>query len=306
MASTPDIPDTPADPGTIEAGANQLRTIAATITGHGQDVNAAVNTAALQFSDVISGPIKDLASKNLGAFQAAYASAAYGADVTHSWSQDVQTFKTERNKLFANWQWDQSHNFAVPQLFVPGNATAAEAKKVTDAYNSQLSAAQTNAANDISLRAYQLLNWLRDQANGWAGRIQRDPTDADLLALAKAGGLSWGSYIGFGKQSDPSVPPPLSAADGQHAADVIKRGPNDPEYAKALALLGLVGGYAVWAQKKRRATHRRRAGLSEGVVRKYQPRRSTERHLRAEQGAAGRVGERHSGAVQRETRRLVR
>ncbi|WP_163509373.1 hypothetical protein [Fodinicola acaciae] len=249
MAIEPDIPDTPADPGTIEASATDLRKVAAVLTGHGDDVNAAVNTAALQFSDVVSGPIRTLATKNLAAFQAAFAAVAYGADITHSWSQDVRTFKTERQKLLANWQFDNSVNFGVNQPTIPANASDADRTAANQKYDSQLNSARQTAANDLSLRAYALLNQLRDQANDWAGRIRHTPDDSDLLALARAGGLSWGTYLSLGKQADPKVPPPLTAADGSWAAGVVRRGPDDPDYGKALALLGLLSAYSVQAQK---------------------------------------------------------
>ncbi|WP_163573740.1 TPR repeat region-containing protein [Fodinicola feengrottensis] len=254
MAATPDIPDTPADPGTIDAAANQLRGVAAVISGHGSDVNSAVNTAALQFSEVIAGPIKDLAGKNLAAFEAAYGSATYGADIAHNWSLDVQDFKTKRNALLAEWQQALSTGFGVARPLTGRQAeandiTPEEQKASLATYHSAVDSAQNDKAGDITGRAHALLEFLRTQANDLAGRVQHDPNDADLQALAKAGALSWGSYVAFPGHH---VTPPVTAADAQHAAQVLNDAANgknvsQEDVRRALELLDQVNSGAAAA-----------------------------------------------------------
>ena len=247
MAATPDIPDTQADPGTIVTGAVQLNSVAATITGHSGDVYAAISSAALSFSDIIAGPIKDLANKNLAAWESAFQGLTYGASVTTYWSQNVQQFKTERSALVTEWDQAAAGSFGVHQPYVPGGATPQQAQEAISTYNSQLAGAQNAKATDITNRAHQLLEKLHGWANDRARQIQRDPTEADLRQLAQAGALSWGAYVAFGKQGDPSIAPPVTPADGQRAAYIIKNGGTPAELEWARRVLGLVNARAKYA-----------------------------------------------------------
>ncbi|WP_163513544.1 hypothetical protein [Fodinicola acaciae] len=247
MAATPDIPDTQADPGTITAGAVQLNSVAATVTGHGGDVYAAISSAALSFSDIVSGPIKDLAGKNLADWESAFQGITYGASVTTYWSQNVQQFKNERNALVTEWEQALGNSFGVHQPYVPGGATQEQAQETINSYNQQVASAQNAKAADITNRAHQLLEKLRGWANDRASQIQRDPTESDLQQLAQAGALSWGAYVAFGKQTDPSIAPPVTPADGQRAAEIIKNGGTLAERDWARRVLGLVNAHAKYA-----------------------------------------------------------
>lgn len=245
MAATPDIPDTPADPGTINAAAAKLDTTTAALTGHGTDIHAAINTAAFQFSDIVAVPIRDLATKNQAVWEGAVKAVTYGSGITKLWAQNVQHFKDERNKLLTEWQNALSTRFGLRDPYVPGGATEQQAKEIINTYNTGLANAQNAKAGDITTRAHALLEALRTDANARAGQIQRDATDADLLQLSRAGTLSWAAYVAFGKQNDPAIIPPVTEADAAAAANTLNRAANgekvDPnEVRRALDLLAHV------------------------------------------------------------------
>jgi hypothetical protein len=250
MTATPDIPDTTANVGAIEGAAGNLDGVAAAITGHGNDVTGAINKAAFAFSDIVTGPIKDIATKNQADWASAVQAVTYGAGVTRLWSANVQTFKTERQKLETEWQNAVSNHFNLGQPYVPGGATEAQARETINTYNAQVASAASTTASDITTRAHALLEQLHTDANARAAQIRREPTDADLQQLAQAGLLSWAAYVSFppGK-----VPPPVTAEDGRRAAqdarDALSGRAGPEAFARAKQFLDAINGHAALALK---------------------------------------------------------
>lgn len=250
MTATPDIPDTAANVGTINGAAANLDAVTSAITGHSNDVTGAINKAAFAFSDIVAGPIANVAKANQADWASAVQAVTYGAGVTRLWASNVQFFKDERRKLEQEWQSLAGSHFGVSQPYVPGGATEAQAKAAIDSYNTSVANAASTKAADITRRAHALLDQLRTEANSRSAQIRREPTDADLQQLAQAGVLGWAAYVAFppGK-----VPPPVTGADGQRAAKDVRdalAGRLGPEaFQRAKQFLDAINGHAALALK---------------------------------------------------------
>ncbi|WP_163505950.1 hypothetical protein [Fodinicola acaciae] len=239
MVAAPEIPDTAAQPGVIQASATRLAKVAAAITGHGEDVHAALGTAALGFSDLVADNIKALAGYNEAAWQAAYQGLFWGSATTHRWAGNVVEFKAKRAKLLAAWHQAEGTHFGVTQPDIPAGATAEEKKQAVDAYAGQVDAAGSKLSADLTSQGQALLTELHNNADARAGELQREPTDADLNGLAQAGLLSWGGYLAY--QGRGLTAPPITAADAKALADQVEaaaqRGDTEA-VKKGLAIIG--------------------------------------------------------------------
>ncbi|WP_163511759.1 hypothetical protein [Fodinicola acaciae] len=247
MVVQPSIPDTAADPFELWGTASAFAQTAGAVVGHGNDVDTAITSAAANFSDFVAPGLKKLAADNLAAFQSVFARLSLAHDVTYSWGTEVQRFKDLQQGLWSEWYAQAGHGFGVPSPHLTG--AAEQDRKANAAYDRNLASAQASVAADISRRAAKNHDDLVAAANGFAGILGRDPSDADLRQLAALGGLSWATYIGYNKFGDPAVPPPLGRGDAEQAAAIIRRGPSDPGYAQAIRLVNAVNANAAWALK---------------------------------------------------------
>lgn len=220
MVSAPEIPDTAAQPGAIQASSTRLARVAAAITGHGNDVHAALGTAALAFSDLIAGNIKSLAGYNEAAWQAAYQGLFWGSATTHRWAANVETFKAQRAKLLAAWHQAQGSKFGVASPDIPAGANTEQKQQIVQSYETQLDAAGNKLSADLTTQGQALLAQLHADADARAAELQREPTDADLTGLSQAGLLSWGGYLAY--QGRGLTAPPVTAADAKALADQVE------------------------------------------------------------------------------------
>lgn len=244
-------PATAADPGAIEASANEIRAIGNAITGHGQDTTSAMTTAAVSFSDLVSGPIQSVAQKNQAAWQAAILAVGWGADTTQRWATNVAAFKTEIARLQAEWDSAAAAHFGVksPDLTQVGaDATAANkdpaaAKaQATQQYGSAVSAAQNALADRLNAAALSAYDRLKQEASARSGELGRDPSEADLRGLAKAGLLSWGTWVAAGSPS--AYQPHITEADGRRLATLAEIAAFTGDSAKLKEILTLVNDVA--------------------------------------------------------------
>jgi hypothetical protein len=222
--------DTSANPAEINTSAQGLDRVASQLTGHGDDVNAALNNTATSFSEIVSDNIRKLATYNEGAWMAAVQGVISGAAITRHWAINVQDFKTARQNLINQWESAQSGGFGVAtpnQAQVAQQATAADpnadvaaaqrtATQQYDAHREQAGQAKAEELNRIFTG--QVLEKLHADARDRSAELGREPTDADLQALAAAGALPWAAYVAFPGRD---FPPPVSAEEGRRAAQIL-------------------------------------------------------------------------------------
>jgi hypothetical protein len=220
-----DPPTTTADENALEDAARTLDNHSGRILGQGTDVVAKMNTTAVEFSDLVSEPIKQRGGEFLTAATAAMEGAVWGSTVTNKWAASVREFKEAMKRLTAEWAGAVDDKFGIRESQVGGttpNLTPAEREAATEdatAYAGQLKLAEMNAAANA---AYEKFKGDAADAGGW---LKEGPTPENLQAMAMDGGVdSWALFSVFGM----NAPMPLTGDAGEWLGgdllDAIKNG----------------------------------------------------------------------------------
>lgn len=211
-----DPPTTTADENALEDAARTLDNHSGRILGQGTDVVAKMNTTAVEFSDLVSEPIKQRGGEFLTAATTAMEGAVWGSTVTNRWAASVREFKEAMKRLTAEWAGAVDDKFGIRESQVGGttpNLTPAERESATEdatAYAGQLKLAEMNAAANA---AYEKFKGDAADTGGW---LKEGPTPENLQAMAMDGGVdSWALFSVFGM----NAPMPLTGDAGEWLGD---------------------------------------------------------------------------------------
>jgi hypothetical protein len=220
-----DPPTTTADENALEEAARSLDANSGRILGQGTDVVARMDHTAVEFSDLVSEPIKRRGGEFLSAATSAMEGAVWGSTVTVQWAGSVREFKEAVKALVAEWGAAVDDKFGIRESEVGGgtpNLTPAEREAAAEqatAYAGQLKLAELNAAANAAYEKFK-----GDAADAGA-RLKEGPTPENLRALAAGGGVdTWALYTMFGM----NAPLPLTGSAGewlgQDLLDAIRNG----------------------------------------------------------------------------------
>lgn len=178
-----------ANPAAIRAAAADLDRVAGMITGHGQAVTQALNSAPPTFSDLFAEQLRDRVRQNETAWRSALSSVAYAAGVTRAWADDVEWFQAQQRALGAQIA---AATAGTAGLTAPAITPGAPPETIADSLQ-QFSTAVDNRRAELNAQgAHQsgaLLNQLQERAAQRAADLRSGPTPASLDRLDVAGTL---------------------------------------------------------------------------------------------------------------------
>lgn len=222
MPPTFNPPDTAADPATIEAAAERFYKVAGTIVGRTGDLEAAFNTAATKFSDLVSPQIRQQGGYNVRDWREAANSAVYGAAVTKGWAADVQWFKDERAKLIAQWNAAAADDFGVrwkaPFETVPNEVFDTPEQRERN-HQARIDAAGEQKLSELNALAAGLWAQFQERAGKRGGQLSGGPTPANQRSLIRQGLLGWAPYNIMGA----NAPLPINPKVAEKYAEQLKR-----------------------------------------------------------------------------------
>jgi hypothetical protein len=232
---------TDADEDALDDAARSLDSHSGRILGQGTDVVARMATTAVEFSELVSEPIKQRGGEFLTAATSAMEGAVWGSAVTTKWATAVREYKAVVKKLKADWAAAVDDRFGIRESQVGGvtpNYTAAEREAATQfatATAGQDKLAEVNAAAGAAYDKF------KEEARDARDRLKEGPTPENLRAMATDGGVgSWALYSVFGE----SAPMPLTGTWGgvlgKDLLDAIARGRIDDLPAELRGQLGVL------------------------------------------------------------------
>lgn len=219
-----DPPTTTADEDALEAAARTLDAHSGRILGQGTDVVAQMDHTAVEFSELVSEPIKRRGGEFLSAATAAMEGAVWGSAVTVQWAGSVREYKEAVKALLAEWEAAVGDSFGIRESEVGGgtpNLTPAEREAATEeatAYAGQLKLAEMNAAANAAYEKFK-----QDAADTGA-RLKEGPTPENLRAMAEGGVDSWALYSLFGMNAPLPLTGDWGGVLGKDLLDAIARG----------------------------------------------------------------------------------
>lgn len=238
------LPDTDAEPGKLTAAAGRFEDLGGRITGTGGDLHSQIRTGATSFSELIAGPIRNLADVNKASWQKAVQGSTWGAAVTTAWSGNVTEFRERREELMARWTAAANADFGVTlDAAQPGMAEV----KAAERFNTEVDEKAAGVRGEIMREFQRAWNKLEQDASERTTELKSGPTKATLATLMETGALGWAGFNLWGAKS----PTPLDGGEGKKLADrinaALKRG--ELPSAADLANLNALMAHAAFLQK---------------------------------------------------------
>ncbi|MWA02947.1 hypothetical protein F8568_021715 [Actinomadura sp. LD22] len=240
-----DPPDTAANPDALDAHVEDFWRTAGYILGRSGDLRAALDGAAISFSDIIAQEISSQAGYNEGLWKSATQAIYYGAGVTQVWANAVREYKRKRQDLINEWNTAESTNFGVvhrdlsdQEKTLPADQQAALAKANTESYNFSFNLAKQSKLTELTNLATREWNTLQETASDLGKRLTEGPTPENVRRLIVQEALSWAPY----NVNGPAAPLPLNPDKAELDADRFKQYlngelPPDADYAAMIAAL---------------------------------------------------------------------
>lgn len=178
-----------ANPAAIRAAAADLDRVAGMITGRGQAVTQALNTAPPTFSDLFAEQLRDRVRQNETAWRSALSSVVYAAGVTRAWADDVEWFQAQQRALGAQVA---AATAGTAGLTAPAITPGAPPETIANSLQQFSAAVDTRRAELNAQGSHQsgaLLNQLQERAAQRAADLRSGPTPASLDRLDVAGAL---------------------------------------------------------------------------------------------------------------------
>lgn len=178
-----------ANPAAIRAAAADLDRVAGMITGHGQAVTAALDTAPPTFSDLFAEQLRGRVRDNEAAWRSALSSVVYAAGVTRAWAADVEWFKAQQRALGAQVA---AATAGTAGLTAPAITPGAPPETIANSLQ-QFSAAVDTRRAELNAQGSHasgaLLSQLQERAAQRAADLRSGPTPVALDRLDVAGAL---------------------------------------------------------------------------------------------------------------------
>ncbi|MEU5873474.1 hypothetical protein AB0A73_18195 [Glycomyces sp. NPDC047369] len=236
-----DPPTTTADEGALEDAARAMDAQSGRIIGRGTETASRMATTAVEFSELVSEPIRTRGGEFLSAATAAMEGAVWGSAVTVKWAGSVREYKEAVKALLAEWESAVGDAFGIRESQVGGgtpNLTPAEREAATEeatAYAGQLKLAEMNAAANAAYEKF------KGDAADAGGMLKGGPTPKNLHAMAADGGVdSWSLFNVFGMDAPMPLTGDWGGVLGKDLLDAIARGNIDDLPAEVRGQLGVL------------------------------------------------------------------
>ncbi|MFC3491632.1 TPR repeat region-containing protein [Glycomyces rhizosphaerae] len=220
-----DPPTTTANEDALEDAARSLDNHSGRILGQGTDVVAKMNTTAVEFSELVSEPIKQRGGEFLTAATAAMEGAVWGSAVTNRWAASVREFKAAVKKLNREWAEAVNDKFGIRESQVGGttpNLTPAEREAATADATAYAGGLKLAEMNDAANAAYEKF---KGDAADAGGMLKEGPTPENLRAMATGGGVdSWALFSVFGMNAPMPLTGDWGGVLGDDLLDALKNG----------------------------------------------------------------------------------
>lgn len=191
------FPPYDAEPDVVDGHADRFETVSANALGLGEDVRGAGTCAAVQVSPELAGPVQlptKLGRRN-SADLAGAAMVASGAMTL--WSGDIRTYNSGVGTLNARWRAARASDFGVAAADYSDADCPAERTAVADGRADAVAGARSALLQELRDAEAKLAEALDKQAGVVSGKLNKGPTEENVLALLVAGALPASAFAVF-------------------------------------------------------------------------------------------------------------
>lgn len=230
MAFNPKTPS--ATPGEATATADEFHSLMGRITGQSEEMLTTFDSAAMNFSDMISPSISSAGAMNVGSWAEAAMACLVAAEVAEQWSEDLEWYDEKIASLQS--QVETVAPYMDDTIINPPEALTAREKFI----------------QSLQTMADEYWVELEEKADWCSERIEGGTSPGNVTHLMEAGRLGWLPYNLLGED----MPTPITAEDGIEAGEdlqeMIESGEIDQErYNEIIFILNILNGRAENAQK---------------------------------------------------------
>ncbi|GIG71428.1 TPR repeat region-containing protein [Phytomonospora endophytica] len=231
--------ETKANDAVVRANANNLNGLAGQITGRGSNLRGTIEKGAVEFSSIVSDPIRQRNADNMASWQEGTQAAIFGGTVLNGWAGEIKTFRLALEALEARYRTELNKIFEIG-TGGPGEGAASTSRLQR----------QESLEGELTREATRLRGVFDDETEKRGGQMANGPTPEVLKELVGSGEMGWAAFNLWGVKA----PVPLDAKDGEDLAEMlknkIKNGEKLTDADRELLLqLQALTGHAAWLQK---------------------------------------------------------
>ncbi|GAA1665873.1 hypothetical protein GCM10009830_09340 [Glycomyces endophyticus] len=219
------IPVSTAVVETLRDLATELDAKSGSIIGRGSDVMEQMNSTAVEFSELVSEPLRRQGAESIEAARKAMQGSVWGSTVTGQWADDAETYQKLAERYQGLWAEQVASDFGVTPASagITGGMPSDVQAKVMDNAVAEAGAGSLATFQGVINAAYEQYKL---DAKTAGSHLKGGPTPANLKSLAAGGGASWAMFNLFGAAAGV---PPLTGQEGKEFAEWLREFINEDE-----------------------------------------------------------------------------